>query len=108
MVPVNFKPQSMTIKDHYEYVRARLQAKESEIILQLTQLFENAKEKAKNIFESYTHPEELFKKLGIAIQKVNYSFFAQEHKKEKLPRKKSIQDGDIDKPDYEPPTFKKI
>ena len=98
----------MTTKDHYEFVRARLQAKESEIISLLTQIFENAKEKAKNIFESYTNPEQLFEKLGIVIQKVNYSFFTQEHKKEKLSRKKGIQDGSIDKPEYEPPTFKKI
>jgi hypothetical protein len=50
----------------------------------------------------------LFKKLGISIQKVNYSFFAQEQKKEKTPRKGGTHDGGKDKVEVIPPTFKKI
>jgi hypothetical protein len=89
-------------------VREILEEKEQAILSELTKLFEIAQTKARDIFEHYTIPSELFKKLGISIQKVNYSFFAQEQKKEKTPRKGGTHDGGKDKVEVIPPTFKKI
>lgn len=108
IVPVDFIPKQLFVWDHYDYVKTQLGVKGKEVIEELTQLLEIAQTKAKNIFEYYTMPSELFQKLGISVQKVNYSFFAQEQKKDKIPRKSGIHNGDKDKVDVTPPTFKKI
>lgn len=89
-------------------MREILEGQGQATIAELTKLFEIAQTKARNIFEYYTIPSELFKKLGISVQKVNYSFFAQEPKKDKTPRKGGSHDGGRDKVDQIPPTFKKI
>ncbi len=107
IVPVQFTPKTLVEGDQYEHVRARLQTMENEIMMQLTNLFELAKEKAKNIYASYAHPGELFDKLNISIQKVGYAFFAKEQKKDKLVKKGTPHDIK-DSPAWDPPTFKKI
>jgi len=105
---VSFTPKPLIGWDHYGYVREILEGQGQATIAELTKLFEIAQTKARNIFEYYTIPSELFKKLGISVQKVNYSFFAQEPKKDKIPRKGGSHDGGRDKVDPTPPTFKKI
>jgi len=67
------------------------------MVTQLTTLLEAAKEKAKNIFESYKNPEELFQKLGIEFTKANYSFFQKENENQKIPRKGGVHYGHDDK-----------
>jgi len=108
IAPVEFTPKSLIGSDHYTYVREVIEEQEKTTIDALTELLEIAQTKARNIFEYYTTPSELFNKLGLSVQKVNYSFFAQEQKKDKTPRKGGNHDGGRDKVDPTPPTFKKI
>lgn len=108
IAPIEFTPKPLVGWDQYGYVREMLETKEQKTVAELTELLEIAQTKARNIFEYYTTPSELFNKLGLSVQKVNYSFFAQDSKKDKTPRKVGAHDGGKDKVETTSPTFKKI
>jgi hypothetical protein len=106
-IPVDFTPKKLSKWDHYNYVKTQLEAKKKDVILALTTLLKEAKEKVKNIFESYKNPNELFKKLNISIIQVPYSFLDQENEKETWKRTWGSRWYKIDATP-EVPKFKKI
>lgn len=108
IVPVQFTPKALIVSDKYQWVKQKLEEKWEETLASLLALLDDANAKSKNIFESYTVPSQLFEKLGISVQKVDYSFFVQENNKEKLPRKGGAHDNNKDKVPCEEQTFKKI
>ncbi|MEI6118418.1 MAG: hypothetical protein WCP92_04185 [bacterium] len=73
---------------------------------------DTAYEKSKNIFDSYNTPSQLFEKLGIKIQKVEYSFFAKEQAKEKTTKQEKTSyienKGKQESQEQQEQTFKKI
>lgn len=109
VVPVTFTPKPLIKWDHYGYVRTLLTAQEQEISSLLATMLDTAKTKAEDIFQWYDETAELFKRLGIAVHKVEYSFFAKEEAGPRAARKSWAWSSlSSNKNNPEAPTFKKI
>ncbi|MCX6824137.1 MAG: hypothetical protein NT085_03335 [candidate division SR1 bacterium] len=114
-IPVDFTPKTLlngaTNVTNYEHAKKGLEERGDKLISRLYTTLEETYAKSKNIFEGYSTPAELFNKLGIKVQKVEYSFFSKEDGKDKKltgPRKSYNLDPVVNKDASAAPTFKKI
>ncbi|MCX6822592.1 MAG: hypothetical protein NTX91_01155 [candidate division SR1 bacterium] len=114
-IPVDFTPKQIlddaANATNYEHAKNNLETRGEKLIGRLYTTLEEVYAKSKNIFEGYATPEELFDKLGLKVQKVDYSFFAKEDPKDKKPSgaKKHYTIGpDVHVDVCKAPTFKKI
>ena len=114
-IPVDFTPKTLlngaTNAANYEHAKKGLEDRWDKLVARLSTTLEETYAKSKNIFEWYATPAELFNKLNIKVQKVEYSFFSKEDGKDKKiigPRNNHNLDSAVNKDASAAPTFKKI